>query len=112
MLYGVLGHTTNTVSAHLRPRTVRVEHDHADIGTGRRSDQNQTVASNALVPVGDNDGKCGRLVDVLVMHIHEHVVVSQTVHLGEVHMGNDSVSGLGGKRNGKCYRRNVPLRRP
>ena len=93
-IVGVLGDTADTVAAHFTFGAVGVEHAHPHVGFGAGKDENEPVATDAKMPVGDflsGDGGVGHgfgeAVDV-------DVVVAEPVHFGELHEG-DSIQNPG-----------------
>jgi hypothetical protein len=82
----VFGDATNAVAAHFRFRAVGVEHPHPGVGRLGRENQDQAVAADAEVTVGDGPrqrGGIGR--NRLVETADVDVVVARPVHLGESH---------------------------
>ena len=87
MVVHVFCHAPQPVAAHLRFGTIGVEHSHAGIGARvRRTNQNQSIAADAEMPVGNALGQ-GRGVggDRVGKTIDIHVVVADAVHFGKSH---------------------------
>jgi hypothetical protein len=82
----IFGHAADAVAAHLRVRAVGVEHPHLSIGVVGRTDQNQSIAADAKMPIGDRASHCRRVSgNRLSKAIDIDVVVAGAVHLGEFH---------------------------
>ncbi len=87
MIVEVLGHATDTVAAHLRLGSVGIEHPHASVGLRALADQDQAIAADAQVPVGDFPGQhIGLRGNRFAEAIDVYVIVARALHFGEVHV--------------------------
>ncbi len=86
MIKNIFGHAADSVAAHFRFRSVGVEHPHPRIGNFRGADQNQSVAADTEMPIGNLARQSGRVVGHFLLEaIDIHIVVAQALHLGEPH---------------------------
>src|SRR5205823_946986 len=81
----IFGHAANAVAAHFAFQAVGVEHAHADVGLLRRHDEDQAVAADAGVAIGNQRSNARGIRHFLVKAIDVDVVVADAVHLGELH---------------------------
>ena len=86
MVEQILSDATHSVAAHLTFRPVGVEHSHPRIGLIGWHDQDHAVAADAGVAVADGTCERERVVRrALVERADIHVIVADSVHLGEPH---------------------------
>ena len=85
MVVGIFRHATDAVAAHLPFQAVGVEHSHANVGLLRWHDENQPVAADAGVTIGNERRDARRIGHGFVKAIDVDVVVADAVHLGETH---------------------------
>ena len=78
--------TPRGIAAHHRLRAVGIENTHTVVGLwdGRRANQHQSVAADALVAVTPKDGCLNGIGDGVLHGINVDIVVAAAVHLGEM----------------------------
>ena len=92
VVVNVFRHAADAVAAHFRLGAVGVVHPHSGVGLIARADQDQPVAADAEMPVGNPPGQRGRIGGKRFREtVDVHVVVAGSVHFGEVH----DIVGLG-----------------
>ena len=86
VIVDILGDAANAVAAHFGLGAVGVKHPHPCVGHGAGANQDQAVAADAVMPVGDAPGQIGGVGrHGLFKTVDVHVVVSSPVHFGESH---------------------------
>jgi hypothetical protein len=95
------------VAALLDLAAVGIEDAVAEIvrGIARSLDQQDLVAADAAMAVGDAAGAPGREVDLLAYAVEHHEIVALAVHLGEAHRGNSTFRGHRRRRPCRLQRR-------
>ena len=82
----ILGDATNRVSAHLCFASIRVEHLHPGVSFGAGVDQDESVATDPEVPIGNIPGDLGEILgNLFAKTIDINVVVARALHLYESH---------------------------
>ncbi len=86
MVEKVLGDAANAVAAHFAFRAVGVEHSHFRVGAFGRHDHDEAVAADARMAVAHGEGERDGVTRwALVEGADIHVIVADSVHLGEAH---------------------------
>ena len=86
MVEEILGDAAHAVAAHLALGAVGVEHSHPRVRALGRHDHDHAVAADAGVAVAHGTCERERVVRrALVERANIHVIVADSVHLGEPH---------------------------
>ena len=83
VLMGIPGHAAGGIAAHFGLGSVGIEDAHPDIGHVRGTDKDQSVSAYAAMPVRNDLGDFGRIINMLGKAVHVDIVVAAAVHLGK-----------------------------
>ena len=94
-IVNVLGNAADSVTAHLPPAAVCIVHFHAAVARRAvgRLDENETIGTDAEVPVRDFPGKLRGVFDGGFKSVDIDVIVADAVHLCEFHSHARHLSG-------------------
>jgi hypothetical protein len=85
MIERIFCDTADAVAAHLPFRSIGVEHAHPHIRLVRGEDENQAVAADAKMAIGNRDGGSHRILDRLIKAVDVNIVVADSMHFREAH---------------------------
>ncbi len=97
----VFGHTADSVSAHLRLRTVGIEYAHTAIGLFARQNGNDSVGAHTRMMAAHFNSQPGKVVERTLHAVDICEIVAQPVHLHE----RDVVEFAVGQRRGAVLKR-------
>ncbi len=97
----VFGHTADSVSAHLRLRTVGIEYAHTAIGLFARQNGNDSVGAHTRMMAAHFNSQPGKVVERTLHAVDICEIVAQPVHLHE----RDVVEFAVGQRRGVVLKR-------
>ena len=87
-VYYVFSDAANSVAAHLSFAAVGVEHTHLGVIFFRRADENEPVAADALMAIGNLDREFFGVFDFVLKTVDIYVIVADTVHFGKLYHMN------------------------
>ena len=85
MVIHVFCHTTDTVSAHLRLRSICIIDSHPKICNVRWSDCDQSIGPDTKMPITDCNRYFRRILYLFLKQIHIHIIVATAMHLRKLH---------------------------
>ena len=85
MIINIFRHTADSVAAHGPSGPVCIVHLHLKISFIRRSDQNQSVRTDAKMSVTDQNGSLLRVRHLLLKTVNIDIIVAAAMHFRKLH---------------------------